>query len=425
MFFQGSHPKTWSAKITVTPEILEQFDRINQWNPRVQALLEWDETAAQQRAQRSLKHGGELAGWSLAVKDIIDVAGAPTRCNADFMPASPARKDATIVTSLVDQGAFIAAKAVTTTFAFFDPGPTRNPWNLQHTPGGSSSGSAAAVACGMVRLALGSQTVASVNRPASYCGVVGFKPTYGRLPTEGVFPFSPTVDTIGTFTRNVADVQIVWTALTKEPAVQQPSQLNIAVVIDQGGELPEPVMLDEIQVVTAQLKAAGHQLTPLTLDPVLQQAHKNHRDLISYEAAQVHTDLFARHKSDYTPKLRELIQHGQSVRPAQLERILAHRMKSMEVLARYLENHDLLLSPSAPGPAPATLKATGNPRMSLLWAYTGFPTLTLPASLTEARLPLGIQLVGRRGADRELLAAGAMVEEVLGFNKQPSLSAAQ
>ena len=139
----------------------------------------------------------------------------------------------------------------------------------------------------------------------------------------------------------------------------------------------------------------------------------------------MHADLFAKHKSNYTPKLRELIQHGQSVRPTQLERILAHRMKSMEVLAGYLENHDLLLSPSAPGPAPATLKATGNPRMSLLWTYTGFPTLTLPASLTDARLPLGIQLVGRRGADRELLAAGAMVEEVLGFNQQPSLSASQ
>jgi len=387
--------------------------------------LEWDEAAAQQRAHKSLTSGGELKSWSLAVKDIIDIAGVPTRCNADFVPAKPARKDATIVTSLVDQGAFIAAKAVTTTFAYFDPGPTRNPWNLHHTPGGSSSGSAAAVACGMVRLALGSQTVASVNRPASYCGVVGFKPTYGRLPTEGVFPFSPTVDTLGTFTRNVADVQAVWKALTQELPFQQPSQLNIAVVTDQGDEPPEPMMLNEIQAVTARLKAAGHQLTPLTLDPVIQQAHDNHRNLISCEAAQVHADLFARHKSDYTPKLRELIQHGQSVKPSQLERILAHRIKSMEILAGYLENHDLFLSPSAPGPAPATLKATGNPRMSLLWTYTGFPTLTLPVSLTDAGLPLGIQLVGRRGADRELLAAGAIVEEVLGFNKQPSLSALQ
>ena len=183
----------------------EELAAIQRWEPTIRALVDWDPDVALRRREQC--NHGPLSGWSLGVKDIIDVQGMPTRCNVDFLPGTPVSEHAVIVKSLLAQGAFVLAKTVTTSFAFLDPGVTRNPWNPRHTPGGSSSGSAAAVACGMVRLALGSQTVASVNRPASYCGVVGFKPTFGRLDTTGVFPFSPSVDTVGFFTRGVSDMQ--------------------------------------------------------------------------------------------------------------------------------------------------------------------------------------------------------------------------
>lgn len=185
------------------PDTLDTLDRltaaelaaIERWEPRVHALVDWDASIARDRAERV--GPGLLSGWSVAVKDIIDVVGLPTRCNAAFIPATPAAANAAIVGLLLARGAHVASKSVTTTFAYLDPGPTRNPWRLDHTPGGSSSGSAVAVACGMVRLALGTQTVGSINRPASYCGVVGFKPTYGCLGLDGVFPLAPSLDTVG------------------------------------------------------------------------------------------------------------------------------------------------------------------------------------------------------------------------------------
>ncbi len=188
-----------------------EFRAIRDWDPKVHALIDFDESAARRRIAAA--GPGPLAGWSVAVKDIIDLAGTPTRCGADFVPAPIVQGSAAIVEHLESLGAFVMAKAVTTTFAFFDAGPTRNPWHLQHTPGGSSSGSAAAVACGMVRLGLGSQTVASVNRPAAFCGVVGFKPTLGRFDTRGVFPVSPAVDTLGFFTADTEDARAAFAAM--------------------------------------------------------------------------------------------------------------------------------------------------------------------------------------------------------------------
>ena len=243
----------------VTRSFESELEAIERWNPLVEAFIDWCPATAARRAAAAIR--GPLSGWSVVVKDIIDLAAEPTRCNADFIPAQPAPKHAEIVDCLVRLGAFILAKSVTTTFAYLDPGPTRNPWNLEHTPGGSSSGSAAAVACGLARLALGSQTVGSVNRPASYCGVVGFKPTYGRIPTEGVFPFSPSVDTMGFFTRHVGDMQAVFEAVVQESAVRNPSvPLKVAVVTNLGCEAADPEMIDAVQAVAGKLRHAGHRI---------------------------------------------------------------------------------------------------------------------------------------------------------------------
>ena len=395
----------------------EELAAIRRWEGKVEALVDWDPAGARQRRQRS--GGGPLSGWSLGVKDIIDVRGMPTRCNVDFLPETPAREHAGVVRRLLSLGAFVLSKTVTTTFAFLDPGATRNPWNTGHTPGGSSSGSAAAVACGMVRLALGSQTVASVNRPASYCGVTGFKPTYGRLPVTGVFPFSPSVDTVGFFTRGVGDMQQAASALLGEPVAGEPGRLKVGLAPDLHTKSAEGVMLRALSEAGDRLAAGGCEVKTVTLPEACAAAYRNHFDLIASEGAHGHAELMARHGDRYPPKLRALLLDGEAVTPEDLDRIQEHRRSLTVSLSGLLEEVDLVLSPSAEGAAHRGLAITGDPRFSLLWTYTGCPTVTLPAALSPEGLPLGLQLSARPMADGALLAAARKVEALLGFRARP------
>ena len=396
-----------------------EFAAIDRWNSSVHALIDWDRSGATARADRCGE--GSLAGWSVAVKDIIDLEGLPTRCNADFVPAKPAQRQASIVDVLLDQGAFVTAKSVTTTFAYGDPGSTRNPWNLGHTPGGSSSGSAAAVACGMVRLALGTQTIGSVNRPASFCGIVGFKPTYGRLPIDGVFPFSPSVDTVGLFTGNVSDVQTAFAAAVHESSASRPqSSLRVGLIEDMGCEPPAESMLVALSAVAAKLSEAGAEVQTVVLPDLAVQAYHHHLTIIAAEVADVHRELFAKYGPGYTPKLKQIIERGRQITGLQLEAAQAHCEQTKIAFDGLFDRHDLLLCPAASGPAPRGLESTGDPRMNLLGTYTGLPALTLPASLADGRLPLGIQLVGPKGGDHSLLAAGVVVEQVIAFEDRPS-----
>ena len=383
----------------------------------MRALVDWNASIARARAARA--GPGPLSGWSVAVKDIIDLAGLPTRCNAAFMPADPAPADATIVGMLLACGAYVAAKSVTTTFAYLDPGPTRNPWHLDHTPGGSSSGSAAAVACGMVRLALGTQTVGSINRPASYCGVVGFKPTYGCFSVDGIFPLAPSLDTVGYFTTNAVDARQAFAALTEQPASALSRALKVAVVTDLLCEPADPDMVHAVRATAEQLIAAGHEASPVVLPESVSDAYESHRTLVAAEAAESHRELFSQYGDKYPLQLRQLIELGQKLTPEQLKEIESHRQNTKAALDDLLGGWDVVMSPSAPGPAPHGIEATGDPRMNLIWTYAGLPTLTLPATLGSQGLPLGIQLTGARMQDSALLAAGVAVEEILQFKAQP------
>ena len=395
----------------------EELAAIRRWEGTVKALVDWDPVGARQRREQC--GGGPLSGWSLGVKDIIDVQGMPTRCNVDYLPETPAREHAGVVGRLLSLGAFVLSKTVTTTFAFLDPGVTRNPWNPGHTPGGSSSGSAAAVACGMVRLGLGSQTMASVNRPASYCGVTGFKPTYGRLPVSGVFPFSPSVDTVGFFTRGVADMQQAAAALLEEPAAGTPGRLRIGLAPDLHTEPAEDIMLRALSEAGDRLAAGGCQVSTIALPKECAAAYRHHFDLIAAEGARGHAELMARYGDRYPPKLRALLLEGEAVTPEHLDRIQEHRRSLTVSLSGLLEGVDLVLSPSAKGAAHRGLAITGDPRFSLIWTYTGCPTVTLPAALSPEGLPLGLQLSARPMADAALLAAARKVEALLGFDAQP------
>lgn len=408
-----------SSESASSVEVEARIDAIRRWEPKIEALVNWDEQAARRRAEQAAD--GPLAGWSIAAKDIIDVAGMPTGCNADFLDPPPALKNAAVLDALIEQGAFLISKAVTTTFAFFDPGPTRNPWRIEHTPGGSSSGSAAAVAAGMARLAFGSQTVASVNRPASFCGVVGVKPTYGRLPIAGFFPFSPSVDTAGFFTANAADARSAFAALAGEPVRTASDRLRIGVLIDQGCEPPEPAMQEAIRRSADLLSSAGFEVRDCQPPSAFAEAFDHHWDLVAIEADDVHRELMDKFSDVYPPKLRELIERGRGLGENRLTEIANQRRGCGEKLEAMLGDLDLLLTASAPGPAPEGIHATGDPRMSLLWTYMGVPSVTLPACLDESGLPLGIQLVGRKTSDGDLLAAAEKVEAVLNFTAKPAL----
>ena len=391
---------------------------IETWEPSVKALVGWDPTAALSRARAAAHAGGPLAGWTVAVKDIIDVAGVPTLCNAPFMPNDPAPRHAPVVAALLDAGAVWLAKTVTTTFAYLDPGPTRNPWNPRHTPGGSSSGSAAAVAAGMVRLALGSQTAASVNRPASFCGIVGVKPTFGTLPTDGVFPFAPTVDTVGLLTSCVDDAQTALHALTNSSQSPPPDRLRIGVCTQMHCDRADPPMVEAIGRCARLLESAGHEVLQLQMPSTDATAH--HMDLISAEAAHSHRNLFDHHRAQYTPKLRALIEAGTRIDADRLARIESHRGRTIEQVETLFDHVDVVLTPSAPGAAPAGIESTGDPRMSLIWTYTGCPTVTVPMQLSAEGLPLGAQLSARRGNDGPLLAAARLVEQAIDFREKPS-----
>ena len=395
----------------------QELAAIRRWEGTVRALVDWDPDGARQRREQC--GGGPLSGWSLGVKDIIDVQGMPTRCNVDFLPETPAREHAGVVERLLSLGAFVLSKTVTTSLAFLDPGATRNPWNPGHTPGGSSSGSAAAVACGMVRLGLGSQTVASVNRPASYCGVMGFKPTYGRLPVTGVFPFSPSVDTVGFFTRGVSDMEKAASALLGEPAAGEPGRLRIGLAPDLHTEPAGDVMLRALSQAGDRLAAGGCEVRTVSLPEECAPAYRNHFDLIASEGARGQAELMARHGDRYPPKLRALLLEGRAVTSEDLDRIQRHRRALTVSMSALLDEVDLVLSPSAEGAAHRGLAITGDPRFSLLWTYTGCPTVTLPAALSPEGLPLGLQLSARPMADAALLAASRKVESLLGFEAQP------
>ena len=405
----GSDPKEFECRL----------EAIRVWEPRVRALVEWNEPAARKRFSEA--GPGPLAGWSLGVKDIVDVEGMATRSNADFIPWRSAARDSALVETLRARGAFVLSKTVTTTFAYFDPGPTGNPWNPKHTPGGSSSGSAAAVACGMIRLGLGSQTVASVNRPASYCGVVGLKPSYGRIPIEGVFPFAPSFDTLGFFTADVSDALTAYEALTGEPPARPASPIRVGLLPDQKVEAADAEMLSALEQAGHRLESAGFQVAGAELPASCEAASDHHWTLVAAEASVVHGGLYRVFGDSYPPKLRALIQQGGRVAAAELERIRSHRKRVREEVGRLFGDYDVLLCPSAPGAAPSGIEATGDPRFSLIWTYTGLPTLTLPYGLSRSGLPLGLQLVAPANREAELLAIGESMESVFEFSRSHPL----
>ena len=362
---------------------------------------------------------GPLHGVPIGIKDIFDVAGMPTTAGARAFAHTRPGRDSGAVARLRAAGAVILGKTHTTQFAYRDPAPTRNPWNLEHTPGGSSSGSAAAVAARMVAGAIGSQTVGSILRPAAYCGVVGLKGPHGLVPLDGVVPLAWSLDHAGPFARSVADAALLLAVLADhvvEPVAPAAPRLAVG---RQLFDRAEPGLRRHLDLVVKRLAEAGARVTELTLPPPFGEIHAAGQVVLEVEAATYHQAMFAKHGSDYGPGMAEMVARGLT-RPA-TEYVAANRARLAfrDAMIPLLEAHDALLSPTATGPAPAGLGWTGDASLCAPWSSAGVPSLTLPSGVDEAGLPLALQLVQAPGGVARLLGVATWCERALGFAVQP------
>ena len=354
-----------------------------------------------------------LFGVPVGVKDIFHVDGFETRGGSRLPARELAGPEAASVAALKAAGALILGKTVSTEFAFFAPGPTRNPWNLEHTPGGSSSGSAAAVAAGLAPLALGTQTIGSILRPAAFCGVVGFKPSYERISRDGVIPLAPSFDHIGFFTPDAAGAAKAAAVLCRvwRPAAP-PRKARLGVPEGPYLERAAGEGLVHFREVCRRLAAAGHEIEPVPAMADFGEIVERHFRATAAEAAHVHRDWFARYGELYHQKTVELIERGQSVTDDELARDLEGRVELRNALTSLMDEHrlDLWLSPPALGAAPRGLDSTGDPVMNLPWTHAGMPAVCLPAGRNAAGLPMGLQIAARWWADEDLLAWAGELE---------------
>jgi len=416
--------------------------RIDSLDPLIQAWVTIDRKAIQEEAARHAdeisrgKMRGPLHGIPIGVKDIFYTAGMKTTAGSKVMENFIPPFDSTAVHRLKKAGAIVLGKTATTEFAHADPAPTRNPWNLDHTPGGSSSGSAAAVATCMCPAALGSQTGGSVLRPAAYCGVVGLKPTYGRISRHGVFPFSWTLDHVGFFTRSVADAAILLGVLAgHDPqdlsTAQEPvpdynrsgklarKPLRIGVVRAFYQQNSEEQVWSHTEKIMAKLEKAGARILEVKMPPSFAAVQDAHRIIMRAEGAAFHEKLFEKNLAKYRPKLRDLIETGLLIpgvdylRAQKIKRLFRRHMEAV------MKNYDCLLTPATSSPAPPGLSSTGNPWFQVPWSLSGLPTINLPSGMSQEGLPLGIQLIGTAFGEGKLLTVARWCEKVLQVSCSP------
>jgi Asp-tRNA(Asn)/Glu-tRNA(Gln) amidotransferase A subunit family amidase len=357
-----------------------------------------------------------LFGVPVGIKDILHVDGMVTRAGSRLPEHELQGPESEAVSRLIAAGALVLGKTVSTEFAYFGPGPTRNPHNPDHTPGGSSSGSAAAVAAGLAPLALGTQTIGSIIRPAAFCGVVGFKPSYDRIPRRGVIPLAPSVDHVGVFAASAAGAALAASVLCDDWRAPSPGRQPV-LGVPEGPYLRQASReaLAHFRAICARLADAGYLVKAVEAMPDIKDIADRHNRLVAAEAARVHAGWFKRYRDLYHPRTTELIERGQRVGDAALARALEGRDKLRVELATLMDEHslDLWLSPSAPGPAPHGLASTGDPAMNLPWTHAGLPAVSLPSGAAPNGLPLGLQLVGRWQADEDLLAWATELEPIV------------
>jgi Asp-tRNA(Asn)/Glu-tRNA(Gln) amidotransferase A subunit family amidase len=408
-------------------ELLEKcLDAVDLYEPRVRAWVLVDRVGARQEAERLEKAArqgewrGPLHGIPVGIKDIIDVEGWPTAAGSRLWANKVATRNASVVTRLRQAGAILLGKTVTTPYASFDPPPTRNPWDVTRTPGGSSSGSAAAVACGMCPGALGSQTGGSLTRPASYCGVATCKPTLGRVSVDGVLPLAPNMDHVGPIARCVRDLGILLNVIA-DPNESHPliaERGRVPRIGRLGGlfdDLADESARTVVERATERFRSRGASVAKVASPPSFAAVLQRHRIVMAVEAAAFHEVRRRKHPEDYGPRITALLEEGLACPATEYVRTREHQRRLVEEFSACFEGVDALLTPATTSPAPAA-ETTGDPAFNSPWSYTGFPTVSFPAGWSSDGLPLAIQLVGRPWSDAELLAISEWCESALEFD---------
>ncbi|MDX6198506.1 MAG: hypothetical protein QOJ79_1657 [Actinomycetota bacterium] len=356
---------------------------------------------------------GALSGLVLAVKDNIDRAGLATGCGSQIPTAQAAKTDAWVVDRLRSAGAVCLGKTVSTEFALFFPGPTRNPWRLTHTPGGSSSGSAAAIAAGMADIALGTQTGGSVIRPASFCGVWGFKPTFGAVPREGIRVIAPSLDTVGWFGRSAADLEAVRRVLGDQtPPAPIDTPPRFALLRTEYWTEADRSARTAVTTAADRARTAGARVTER--DPAVLAGLAQGQPLIQcYEAARSLRFEREHHANRLSASLKNYLAQGDAVSCEQHEAVLASAARVRTAQDEVFDDGDVLLTLAAAGEAPKGLTSTGDPLHSQLWTLLGWPTVAVPGLKGSTGLPIAVQLIGRAGFDAEVIAAAAWLAEAM------------
>lgn len=432
-----------TGKSTALELVESCLGRIHDMEGRIQAWVLVDREGALEAAQRldqELEQGrrrGPLHGIPFGIKDIFYTAGLRTEAGSRSWSGFVPSYDATSVTRLKEAGAIILGKTHTTEFAHRDPAPTRNPWNTDHTPGGSSSGSGASVAAGMCLAALGSQTLGSVLRPAAYNGIVGFKPHYGRISTYGVVPLAWTLDHVGILARTVEDTALIFQAIAGYDTMdchslddtvpdclsnlESQKTPRLGLVRQYFFDNADEEMRSHTDGIVKRLRQAGSEVQDMEFPCNFSEMFDNGRTIMAVEAATYHQAMFAKHKDLYRTGMSKLIEQGLSISAIEYVKILETCSQQYANVKPLLHQVDALLIPGAVGAAPYGLASTGSPVMQGPWTIMGIPAISLPTGLNKDGLPLAIQLVGHPKAEDHLLATARWCERVLNVQLKPPL----
>jgi Asp-tRNA(Asn)/Glu-tRNA(Gln) amidotransferase A subunit family amidase len=400
--------------------------RVRELDDSVQAWAWLDPAYAIARAKdaddrvRAGRTPGALHGMPIGVKDIIATRGVPNGMGSPIYAEYIPEQNAEVVDRLAAAGAFVMGKAVTTEFAFLMPSKTRNPWNSAHTPGGSSSGSAAAVACGMAPAAIGTQTNGSIIRPAAFCGVVGYKPGKGVLSTDGILPFSPTLDQPGVFARSVEDAALLvahlahsrWTISPQISALKHAPRL--VAVRSPVWHLASEDQRNRFAMDVAGLREAGAVIEEIELPGSFNDAHKVQRTIMLYEAAAGSRVVRETYGAKFSELLRKALEEGDRIGAGEYDRALKKKEALERDFSRFLDDFDAVVTPPAAGEAPVP-DTTGDPSFCTIWTLLGVPAVTIPTGLGSHGLPMGLQIVGNQGESNHLLATAMWCERQLPF----------
>jgi amidase len=409
------------AERRLTAEVLNAacLDRIEAREAVVGAwqYLDREQVLATARRRDAEPPRGPLHGIPIAVKDLIDTADMPTAYGSPIYRNHRPMADASCVALAKAAGAVVLGKTVTTEFAAFTPGKTANPRNPAHTPGGSSSGSAAAVADGMVRLAFGTQTAGSVIRPAAYCGVVGYKPSFGLINRAGVKPLVDSLDTVGILAGTVEDAAFFAGVLSERPALRHlavPSEApRFGFYRTPMWDQAEPETVAVLDAARAALERAGAGVAELAIAPEHHGLAEAQNTIMCFEAVRAFAYERIEHSAELSPRFAQMLDAGMAIGADVYDQARARAALARAGLAAFFGECDAIIVPAAPGEAPAGLGNTGDPIFNRMWTLLGVPCATLPGRWADNGLPTGVQLVGRVGDDARLMACSAFLERAL------------